>query len=135
MHRPSLSHDNFGWQGKVQTEAKGKVTIPDLSEETVGDLELTVSCDDENASKRVLKEAMRTVGAKKIREACSSWVAELKANIYAGDASAMVAKKPPSERVNNEYVVSGSESKKTSSIKIAYNFNPPPQVSAPATSP
>lgn len=115
-------------QGKVKTEAKGKVTIPDLSEETFEDLEMTVACDDENSEKKPLKEAMRTTGAKRIREACIAWVAELKKNVYAGDASAMVSRKPPTERVNNQYVVSGSESKKVSQIKISYNFNPPPQV-------
>ena len=112
----------------MKTEAKGKITIPDLSEETYDDLEMTVACDEETADKRPLKEAMRTDGAKKIREACASWVAELKKNVYAGDASAMVAKKPAAERVNNQYVVSGGESKKSSTIKISYNFNPPPHV-------
>ena len=71
---------------------------------------------------------MRQAGAKKVREACSAWVAELKKNVYAGDASAMVAKKPAAERVNNQYVVSNNESKKTSQINISYNFNPPPHV-------
>ena len=112
----------------MKTEAKGKVNIPDLSEETYADLEMTVACDEETGDKRALKEAMRTTGQKKIREACAVWVAELKKNVYNGDASAMVAKKPAAERVNNQYVVSGSESKKVGSIKISYNFTPPPHV-------
>jgi len=114
--------------GKTKTEAKGKITIPDLSEETYDDLEMTVTCDEETAEKRPLKEAMRKEGTKKIREACATWVAEVKKNVYSGDAAAMVSKKPASERVNNQYVVSGSESKKTSSINISYNFNPPPHI-------
>jgi len=89
---------------------------------------MTVTCDDETSAKGPLKEAMRKQGAKKIREACAAWVAELKKNVYAGDQSAMVAKKPAAERVNNQYVVSATESKKTSQIKISYNFNPPPHV-------
>lgn len=115
--------------GKVKVDAKGKIKIPDLSEETYDDLEMTVACDDESAAKRPLKEAMRLKGAKRIREACALWVAEVKKNVYNGDEAAMVSKRPPpSERVNNQYVVSGSESKKTSQIKISYEFNPPPHV-------
>mmetsp|Transcript_60202 Transcript_60202/g.106600 ORF Transcript_60202/g.106600 Transcript_60202/m.106600 type:complete len:212 (-) Transcript_60202:86-721(-) len=89
---------------------------------------MTVTCDDESSEKAPLKEAMRTTGVARIREACASWVAELKKNVYAGDAAAMVAKKPASERVNNQYVVSGAESKRTSDVKISYTFNPPPHV-------
>ena len=40
----------------------------------------------------------------------------------------MAKKPPPSERVNNKYVVSSSESKKTSALKIKYEFVPPPHV-------
>lgn len=65
-------------QGKTKVEAKGKIKIPDLSEETFADLEMTVLCDDETAEKKPLKEAMRTTGVKRVREACAVFVAELK---------------------------------------------------------
>merc|ERR1719217_1817945 len=81
--------------GKVATEAKGHVKIPDLSEETYDDLELTVVCDEETGAKRPLKEAMRTSGAKRIREACIKFVRELKESINTGDAAKNAAKKAP----------------------------------------
>jgi hypothetical protein len=49
-----------------------------LSEETYDDLELSVTLDEESAAKMPLKEAMRTTGVKRIREACAGFVAELK---------------------------------------------------------
>ena len=56
------------------TEGAGHIKIPDLSEETYDDLEMTVVVDEEKAEKRPLKEAMRTTGAKRIREACIKFV-------------------------------------------------------------
>ena len=64
--------------GKVVTEAKGHIKIPDLSEETYDDLEMTVICDDETAAMKPLKEAMRTTGCKGVREACMRFVKQLK---------------------------------------------------------
>merc|ERR1719230_1023385 len=113
--------------GKVIAEAKGKVKIPDLSEETYDDLEMTVTLDDEKAAMRPLKEAMRTTGGKRIREKCLSFVKTLKESV-ASDAP-IAAKKPPvDQRVNNTYVVSGKESTKTKEIKIKYSFAPHPTV-------
>lgn len=116
-------------QGKVATEAKGKIKIPDLSEETWDDLELTVTCDDETNAMKPLKEAMRTAGAKKVREQCMTWVKELRANVSAGKDGSMAAKKaPPSERVNSTYVTSATESKSTKALTVKYSFVPPPMV-------
>jgi len=119
----------FDETGKMVTEAKGKIKIPDLSEETYDDLEMTVTCDDETGAKKPLKEAMRITGAKRIREQCNVWVAELKANVNAGKQGQekMVTKKP-TERFNASYVTSATESKKTGSIKINYDFVPPPHL-------
>merc|ERR1719231_238471 len=64
--------------GKTVAEAKGHVTIPDLSEETYDDLEMTVVLDEESKAKLPLKEAMRTAGSKRIREACMTFVKQLK---------------------------------------------------------
>ena len=115
--------------GKMLTEASGKVKIPDLSEETYDDLEMSVTCDDEaDAAKRPLKEAMRTAGAKRIREQCIAFVAKLKENINAGHEGTMSKRPPPSERVNNQYVTASSESGKTSTVSLKYSFNPPPHV-------
>merc|ERR1719478_1406939 len=68
-------------EGKVIAEGAGHVKIPDLSEETYDDLEMTVVLDDEAKAKMPLKEAMRTTGAKRIREACMAFVKELKQSI------------------------------------------------------
>ena len=40
-------------QGKSKVDAKGKVKIPDLSEETYDDLEMTVTLEEESDAKRV----------------------------------------------------------------------------------
>merc|ERR1719502_755513 len=117
-------------EGKVVADGSGHVKIPDLSEETYDDLEMTVVLDDEKKNKMPLKEAMRTTGAKRIREACIAFVKELKDSINTGAASANAAKsKPaPSSRSNSTYVTSAAESSKTSTIKINYTYTPPPSV-------
>jgi len=113
--------------GKVVTEAKGKIKIPDLSEETYDDLEMTVTCEEESNAKGPLKEAMRKAGCKRVREECMSFVKTLRESVNSGAGKGMVAKKPPvDQRVNSTYVVSGGESKKTKDISIKYSFNPHP---------
>ena len=52
--------------------------IPDLSEETYDDLEMTVTVEEESDAKRALKEAVRVKGAPLIRNACLVFVKELK---------------------------------------------------------
>ena len=115
--------------GSVIAEAKGKIKIPDLSEETYDDLEMTVTCDDESNAMRPLKEAMRTKGCKSVRERYICWVKELRESVAAGTEKGLTAKQAPVEaRVNSTYVVSGTESSKTKNIKIKYSFAPPPSV-------
>ena len=115
-----------GPQGGTKLEAKGKVKIPDLSEETYDDLEMTVTVEDETDAKRPLKEMVRKQGGTAIRKACMQFVKELKDNV--GMGKEMPVKKAPSERVNNTYVVSSTEQKKTSDLKITYDFVPHPKV-------
>lgn len=119
----------WGDDGKVVAEGKGKIKIPDLSEETWDDLEMTVVCDDETNANKPLKEAMRVVGCKTIRERCMSWRKELQESVSAGKDSSMAAvKKPPTERVNSTYVTSAAESKATKALTVKYTFVPPPPV-------
>merc|ERR1719310_270828 len=93
-------------QGKVVAEGAGHIKIPDLSEETYDDLEMTVVCDDETKAKLPLKESIHT-----------------------GAANANAAKKaPPAERFNATYITGSKEATKTSSIKLKYSFAPPPHV-------
>jgi len=113
-------------EGGTKLEAKGKVKIPDLSEETYDDLEMTVTVEDETDAKRPLKEMVRKQGGTAIRKACMQFVKELKDNV--GMGKEMPVKKAPSERVNNTYVVSSTEQKKTSDLKITYDFVPHPKV-------
>mmetsp|Transcript_43202 Transcript_43202/g.71843 ORF Transcript_43202/g.71843 Transcript_43202/m.71843 type:complete len:337 (-) Transcript_43202:292-1302(-) len=118
--------------GNTLVEAKGKIKVPDLSEETYDDdMEMTVTCDEESEKKRPLKEMVRTEGAKKVREVCQAFVKELKEQVYKGAEQTLAATKPKSstqERANSQYVVSGSETKKTTKLTIKYKFNPPPPV-------
>jgi len=116
-------------EGKVVTEAKGKVKIPDLSEETYDDLEMDVTCEDENNEKRPLKEAMRTVGKTRIREACTAFVKKLKADVDAGKDSQMATPAaPPTERFNSQYVTGSAEKTSTKTVSMKYEFSPPPPV-------
>jgi activator of HSP90 ATPase len=116
-------------EGKVVTEAKGSIKIPDLSEETWDDLEMTVVCDDETSAMKPLKEAMRTEGCKRVREQCMLWVKELRESVAAGrDTAAASTKKPAAERVNASYVPAAIESKATKAITIKYSFVLPPPV-------
>jgi activator of HSP90 ATPase len=115
-------------QGKVCAEAKGHIKIPDLSEETYDDLEMTIVCDEETKAKLPLKEAMRKAGAKKIREACVAFVKQLKESVYSGADAALVNKKKPTDRVNSSYVVSSKESGKTGDVQLKYSFVPPPHI-------
>jgi activator of HSP90 ATPase len=115
--------------GKVVAEAKGKIKIPDLSEETWDDLEMTVTCDDETAKMKPLKEAMRTTGCKRVREACMAFRNTLQESVSSGADKGLATKKPPVEaRVNNTYVVAGDAKSKVGTIKLKYSFHPPPHV-------
>mmetsp|Transcript_30887 Transcript_30887/g.80662 ORF Transcript_30887/g.80662 Transcript_30887/m.80662 type:complete len:271 (+) Transcript_30887:343-1155(+) len=116
-------------QGELKTEAKGKIKIPDLSEETYDDLEMTTTCEEESSAKAPLKEAMRKEGCKKVREECMKFVQTLRESVNSGLDKGMVAKKPPVEqRVNSTYVVSKGESQKTKELKIKYSFVPHPHM-------
>merc|ERR1719502_748710 len=117
-------------EGKVVADGSGHVKIPDLSEETYDDLEMTIVLDDEKKNKMPLKEAMRTTGAKRIREACIQFVKELKDSINTGAAAtnAAKAKAAPAARSNNTYVTSAAESSKMGTVKITYAYTPPPHV-------
>ena len=84
--------------------------------------------EDESKAKMPLKEAMRTTGAKRIREACLVFVKELKESINLGTDAQHAKKKAPQERFNASYVVAGGEKAKTSQLKIKYSFVPPPPV-------
>ena len=110
-------------QGKVKASAKGRVKIPDLSEETYDDLEMTVAVEEETDAKRPLKEAMRKAGSAKVREACMAFVKELKETVNSGQDALKVKVAPPTERANASYVVAAAEKSKLASIKIKYEFS------------
>jgi len=115
----------WGDDGKVQLEAKGKIKVPDLSEETFDDLEMTVVCDEETDAKRAIKEVIRVKGVAKVREACLAFVKELKATVNDGKETVVAGKPKASARANTQYVVGSADKKKTSQVKVSYSFNPP----------
>jgi len=119
----------FDAEGKTKVDAKGKVKIPDLSEETYDDLEMTVTVEEESDAKRALKEAVRVKGAPLIRNACLVFVKELKASINEGKEGAMAQiKSKAQERFNSQYVTSAAEKTSTGSLKISYDFGLHPDV-------
>ena len=104
-------------------EAKGKIKVPDLSEETYDDLEVTVICDDETDAKRPIKECVRTVGKQMVKDSCTAFVKELKERVYQGEEETKASK--PKVRSNSQYVCAAPAKTKVSDIKIKYSFNPP----------
>ena len=97
--------------------------------ELYDDLEMTVAVEEETDAKRPLKEAMRKAGSAKVREACMAFVKELKETVNSGqDALKVKVAAPPTERANASYVVAAAEKSKLASIKIKYEFSPPPPV-------
>jgi hypothetical protein len=94
---------------------------------TSGAIWWQVICDDDNNAKRPLKELVRVDGGKAVRAACSEFVQELKEHVMAG-VQAPQPKAPPRERFNAGYVASSAETSKTGSVKVTYQYNPPPPV-------
>jgi hypothetical protein len=86
-----------------------------------------VICDDEKEAKRPLKELVRTDGGAAVRAACLSFVKELKEHVMAG-VQAPQPKAPPRERFNAGYVAASAETSKTGTVKVTYQYSPPPQV-------
>jgi activator of HSP90 ATPase len=76
------------WQGKILndtdgTKYKGKITIPNLSEENdLDEIDITVTIDESNDKSEVLKQFMYNIGRVKIREQVGKYITSLK-NDYA----------------------------------------------------
>jgi activator of HSP90 ATPase len=123
----SWEAEAYDAKGATAHTAKGKIKIPDLSEETYDDLELTVLCDDEDATKRPLKEVVRKEGAARVKGACVDFVKALKARVYAGapEPEAKPAAVEPQRRSNAQYVCAAPAKSSLSEIVIKYSFNPP----------
>ncbi|EOD16373.1 hypothetical protein EMIHUDRAFT_436574 [Emiliania huxleyi CCMP1516] len=117
----------FDASGGTAVEAKGRIKVPDLSEETYDDLEMTVLCDEETDAKRPLKELVRKEGGKAVRAACLAFVKELKETVMKGHEPPP-QKAPPRERFNAGYVAASAETAKTGAVKVVYSYNPPPHV-------
>jgi activator of HSP90 ATPase len=76
------------WQGKILNDTdgakyKGKITIPNLSEENdLDEIDITVTIDESNDKSEVLKQFMYNIGRVKIREQVGKYITSLK-NDYA----------------------------------------------------
>jgi len=117
----------FDASGGTAVEGKGRIKVPDLSEETHDDLEMTVLCEEETDAKRPLKELVRKEGGKAVRAACLAFVKELKETVMKGHEPPP-QKAPPRERFNAGYVAASAETAKTGAVKVVYSYNPPPHV-------
>jgi len=117
----------FDDEGKTAEETKGTLRIEDLSEESLDDLPVELTCDDESGKKRELKEIMRKAGADVVKAKCAEFVKELKALVAAGqngDANSKPTEAPVrKERSNNTYVTSSADAKQdTSVLDVSYDF-------------
>ncbi|XP_017465078.1 PREDICTED: activator of 90 kDa heat shock protein ATPase homolog 1 [Rhagoletis zephyria] len=71
------------WTGKLlknsKLEHKGKITIPNLSEENdIGDIEITITIDESNDESENLKQFMYNIGRDVIRKQLELYIKELK---------------------------------------------------------
>lgn len=71
------------WSGKLLKNSKlihkGKLTIPNLSEENeLADVEITVTIDESNDESETLKQFMYNVGRDRVRQQLASYIRELK---------------------------------------------------------
>lgn len=71
------------WSGKLLKNSKlihkGKLTIPNLSEENeLADVEITVTIDESNDESEALKQFMYNVGRDRVRQQLASYIRELK---------------------------------------------------------
>ena len=100
------------------------VKILDLSEETYDDLGMTVAVE-EDRRRPPLKEAMRKAERAKEAHGVRQGVGDVNSG---QDALKVKVAAPPTERANASYVVAAAEKSKLASIKIKYEFSPPPPV-------
>jgi activator of HSP90 ATPase len=76
------------WQGKILNDDdgkkyKGKITIPNLSEENdLDEIDITITVDESNDKSEILKQFMYNIGRVKIREQVGKYITSLK-NDYA----------------------------------------------------
>lgn len=76
------------WQGKILNDTdgkkyKGKITIPNLSEENdLDEIDITITVDESNDKSEILKQFMYNIGRVKIREQVGKYITSLK-NDYA----------------------------------------------------
>ena len=76
------------WHGKIlndeeDTKYKGKITIPNLSEENdLDEIDITITVDESNDKSEILKQFMYNIGRVKIREQIGKYITSLK-NDYA----------------------------------------------------
>jgi len=71
------------WSGKLLKNSKlshkGKLTIPNLSEENdLADVEITVTIDESNDESETLKQFMYNVGRDRVRQQLGAYIRELK---------------------------------------------------------
>jgi activator of HSP90 ATPase len=74
------------WEGKilnddVQEKIKGKITIPNLSEEnSIDEIDITITIDESNDKSEKLKQFMYNIGRDKIREKLDAYIKTLKSD-------------------------------------------------------
>lgn len=78
----------ISWQGRIlndesKEKIKGKITIPNLSEENdLDEIDITITVDESTDKSEILKQFMYNVGRTKIREQVGKYIVSLK-NDYA----------------------------------------------------
>jgi len=116
------------WRGSVKgstEEIKGKVEIPNLSEENEpDDVDFNVTCKANNTDGEALKTIIRTIGVIKMRELIAQYIKELKEEYAVGmilpkkgvDNTSQVAPKATANAVKNHST--GHEQSKSNESRL-----------------
>jgi activator of HSP90 ATPase len=94
------------WEGKILNDElgekfKGKITIPNLSEEnTIDEIDITITIDESNDKSEKLKAFMYNFGRDQIREQLNKYITSLK-NDY---AKILILPKKDAVQVRNIYM-------------------------------
>ncbi|XP_037952188.1 activator of 90 kDa heat shock protein ATPase homolog 1 [Teleopsis dalmanni] len=107
------------WTGQLQNSSKshkGKITIPNLSEENdLNEIEITISIDESNNESETLKTFMYNVGRESIRAQLGLYIKELKEQY----SKNLILPKKGDENLRQQQIV--NETIRNSNIKENFN--------------
>jgi len=64
--------------GDFMADAKGRIEVPDFSSESLGDIQVKVTCDQKEAPREIINQAMRKEGVDQLKTILLSFVDEMR---------------------------------------------------------